>query len=378
MPAVSPIGDHRGKQRLVHLWARRETQRVRFALIPQRAAHRVGNQRRDHPVEQGGGSVRGGFGVGGVRSGGEVGLPRRVGVVDRSERRVRFERGEARPRFGERAAPRALDQPDGHAQIVVEPLAEEVSDGGEGRRDVRLADRPREGDRRFRFAGDAMRDAQEADLRVVGDARLVRAVARAGERPFHVRLPRTEPHLADQHIAQDDAVFALDGDFVGTSGVHRIETYHPFAVVIGTGTSPLIADADDHRLADGRRSPDGDVAPLLQYHVVAEQRHHADVRECGGMNQCEDENRQRCPEAVGTGCCHVGSFLLISLAIMNGLHRGSEGNCIGEGGAGTMAACRDRGGMVWLEGALYGIISANGEQSLSRLPAHIRGSALPS
>ena len=59
------------------------------------------------------------------------------------------------------------------------------------------------------------------------------------QRHLHVRLTRTEPHLAHKYIFQADAVFTGEGEGIGSSIGGCWYEQRPFTYLIGLGMVPL-------------------------------------------------------------------------------------------------------------------------------------------
>ena len=107
--------------------------------------------------------------------------------------------------------------------------AEEISDSREFASSLRGAFRPRVRSFRKRNGGGCPFLDKQAKPRVVGCGDLFFAVlergrvcpGKAGEGKFHVRLARSQPHVADQNILSldgRDSRVAADGERVGSSG----------------------------------------------------------------------------------------------------------------------------------------------------------------
>ena len=113
-------------------------------------------------------------------------------------------------------------------------------------------------------------DADQANLRILGRTDFQVGVLGRGHGHCHVRLPRTDPDFADQHISELDAVLAFDRQLVWAAGGQWLQLDHPFAVFVGHGSLDLLADCDRDFLAIAGPAPDSILLALLQYHMLGE------------------------------------------------------------------------------------------------------------
>ena len=95
-----------------------------------------------------------------------------------------------------------------------------------------------------------------------------------GQGKLHIRLPRSQPHIAHQNILTLDGRgggVAADGERVGASSRLWVEPCFPIAKGIGLRRDRLAMEADGHALAGERRTPNPDRAVALQHGMIGEQ-----------------------------------------------------------------------------------------------------------
>lgn len=110
-------------------------------------------------------------------------------------------------------------------------------------------------------------------LRIVGSGHRLPAVAGLDQRPFHVRLPAGQPHIADQHIAHLQlAPVALHTQHVRATGCVRRQLDLPLPCCIGLGDGALAVEADRDRGIGRRPAPDRHRLIALQHGAIGEQQ----------------------------------------------------------------------------------------------------------
>ena len=262
IPAAAPIGDQRAQLQSVQF--RILAVGIAFALIPDRAADGVRDQRVDHPVEQ----IRGtiliqarvdgrrrtarqlGTGLARCLGGGlpfgflgfEGRLCRRwIGLGDLllpcvADRCQLVDPGLSclrSPCLDRRPAPGRVDQANGHLQFTMQLTAKEIG----GRR--KPADR-------FGTAYDPASLAivcrlgrclaggrEHADHRQIGRGLLLLEILSPVDGHRHVRLTGTEPDFAHQHALDHDVVFPRHGQCMRSAGLQGSQFDLPSARVGG-------------------------------------------------------------------------------------------------------------------------------------------------
>ncbi len=115
------------------------------------------------------------------------------------------QRPAAHPRLDVAAAPRRVDQPDGHPRRSPQLTGEVVPDRREGADVLRVGDRPGPaGEIRGGGLSIGERDLELADPGIVRRRDLRRRAVGGGHRQLHVRLAGRDPHVADQDVVDDD------------------------------------------------------------------------------------------------------------------------------------------------------------------------------
>ena len=106
--------------------------------------------------------------------------------------------------------------------------------------------------------------------------------------PLHVRLAGGHPDLADEHIFKDDLLAVAAGDgHLGRLGVRlqRLQLERPLTVLTGFGADLLACELDRDLRAGLAPAPDREIHLPLQDHVIAEGRAQLDrehgLRHCG-------------------------------------------------------------------------------------------------
>ena len=194
------------------------------------------------------------------------------------EVRVAFNNAARRPDFGRSAAPVAVDEPHGHAQFLVQALAEKIPNRAEVKHLLRGANDPSGRQVILRCLGRGLRYVKEPDHGVRGPRGLLLGLAQSLiARPLHVALAAANPHLADQHILEHDLSASLDADRVRPAGLRCLDLGRPAPTIGGRSLPCIRRPADRHR--DGLRSsgpsPEGRVGVLLQHHVRTDHRGQA-------------------------------------------------------------------------------------------------------
>ena len=210
------------------------------------------------------------------------------------------ERTAAGPRLGQRTAPAGLDQADGHVEVPVQLLAEEIARRREVGHVLRRADLPaavahlRVGERRG--AGRVV-DMQQTDVPVaVGLLQLPLHVRHAvGHAHLHVRLSRADPHLADEDVLQLDGPAVRNRHRVGTARRGGLHGRRPAARGIGRGlvAAAVPRSSDPHGAARCGLAPEFHVAPLLQHHVVGKDGGQLHVRQQPEGQQPRQQQKNR-------------------------------------------------------------------------------------
>ena len=177
----------------------------------------------------------------------------------------------AHPGLDRRAAPRGIDQPDRHVELLVQLTAEEVACGREVAHGLRAAKSPVASAIVLRLRGRLAIDGEQADFRVVGRGNLGILVGHTTYAHRHVRLARAEPHLADQYVGKLDQVgLALHLQLQRSAGLERIELERPFSGTVRGYRLGLIAQGDRHLFGRVGPTPNRNWHFALQHHVVAE------------------------------------------------------------------------------------------------------------
>jgi len=176
---------------------------VGLPLVPDDPADAIGSERPHHGFEQL------------TRTGVRRPIPHRVPNI-----RVAPESRQAGPFLHAATVHSALDQADGNAQRLLEVPTEEVGRPGERPDGLRRARKPTVHDLLRGHRGRRVVHSEEPHVGMGGAGNLLAAVAAELHGQAHVRLPRTQPHLADHHIVHRDAVAPGDGEFEGATRLH--------------------------------------------------------------------------------------------------------------------------------------------------------------
>ena len=197
-----------------------------------------------------------------------------------------------------------MDQADGNIEILEQLAAEEVAGRRETADRLRAALDPAAVEVVLRRGTAAGGNADQADLGIIGRGDFFLGPADAADRHLHVRLARTDPNLADEHVFQRDRVLAGDGERMGTADRHGIEFDNPLARLgVGRGGLALIADFHRDLLALIGPTPDGHGNVALQDGVVGEhgRQPHVGHQRPGENQQRTESDRKRKQAAVTHG-----------------------------------------------------------------------------
>ena len=175
---------------------------------------------------------------------------------------------DAGPRLDACAAPGALDDADGHFELLMQSQAEVVTDGGKRGRALRCAAFPFRGHIVLRRERGRFRHLDEAEVRMRGVRDVGLRVGLHLHFPLHVRLAGGEPHFADQHVLHAH-IARLQHLWLRIRG-HGIELHHPFAARIGLRGLLLPRELDDDLLTGRGLAPNRHRFVPLEHHVVGE------------------------------------------------------------------------------------------------------------
>ena len=195
------------------------------------------------------------------------------------EVRVVFDDSARRPNFGRSAAPVAVDEAHGHAQLLAELLAEEISDRAKMDHLVGRTHHPAGRQVILRSLGGGLGNVEEPDHGVRGLRGLLLALAQSlVARPLHVALTAANPHLAHHHVLEHEFMGGLDPNGVRPPGLRGLDLGRPAPAVGSRGLPGVGGPTDRHR--DGLRgsgpTPQSGVGALLQHHVRADHRGQSD------------------------------------------------------------------------------------------------------
>ncbi len=294
---------------------------VRLALIPDGAAEGEGHERMDHGmVERGGRAGVGGeclrlAGHGGhgliflqrglhgllpLRDGGEVLFMR--GAIRLAAGQVRADIGDevlqlrhgikainARPRLDTCAAPSALNDADGHFELLVQFQAEVITDRRKASGCLWRAAIPFRGHIVLRRERGRFWHLDEAQIRMRGVRDVGLRVGLHLHFPLHVRLAGGEPHLADQNVLHAH-VARLEHLRLRVCG-HGFELHHPLAARIGFRGLLLSRELHDDFLTGRGFAPNRHRFVPLKHHVVGEDGGKLHRSMCGRSEQEEIEER---------------------------------------------------------------------------------------
>jgi len=211
-------------------------------------------------------------------------------VEIRRERRRLLQSRWTGPRFRDRAAPVAADQPDRPLQMGPQFLAKEIRHRGEITRIVRIAYHPFSrliavgfmirrlapplewrGNIAHRLDRSRAGDAKQTQLRILCFRGFVLAIVVVGQRGLHVRLPGSQPHVADQDVLEGQRILSLNCHRRGRGAIgKRRKIDPPGSIRTGRRGSLMVSNGDGYLLSWFGRAPHGDLAFLLEYHVIAE------------------------------------------------------------------------------------------------------------
>ena len=346
---VAPREDHRREKLAVEIHVAAIVRpRIALALIPQRAADRVRRDRCDHAVEKTarcgiecigsigrtrrtrtcrqrlalgfrlfrGFLVRGELLVvfdfrGGIR--GELLLP----VL--AEARVRLHPALGNPRLDRSAAPRGVDEADGHFQFLMQLADEEISDRAEVARSLRRRDFPLARAVVERRRAAFLRHGEDADVGELRACDFLLGVVHAFQSELHVRLPARHPHFADGDILHVERIFSGDGHLLAGARLETFELHAPLAVLIGRCGGSFAIERDGHFFTGIGRAPDVRFRVLEQHHVVADERGEFHI------GKCRDRATEECREGRGELCFHRRRVGRLAETRVRGKHGGYVG-----------------------------------------------------
>ena len=168
-----------------------------------------------------------------------------------------------------------MNQAHGNTQRRLQVSAEIVTDGGKAPDRLGRGRAPGMGSMvqfGLRNRGTPLGDRKEAQVRVGtgGDIRCRLKTGRQG--PLHIGLSRTNPNLADNHIAQNNSIVAADLKVAPLGGgLQRLETHRP-TTILGHSGDALTRELHGHRLTVGRTPPDRHRPALLQNCMIGKER----------------------------------------------------------------------------------------------------------
>ena len=191
------------------------------------------------------------------------------------------------PALDAAAAPRAVDDPHGNAQHIVEHLGKEIADGRAQRRRLGRKFVPASGDTLFGRIGGRFRNLHIADLPAPGVGPgddLVGAghgaVVESQNAHLHIALAGGKPDFADQNVVQLDLAVAGNRDALRLVTARRGLQHHlPAAVVTALRSHPGAPRGIDlHRRMRIGPAPKFHIRILLQHHIVADNLRKGDLR----------------------------------------------------------------------------------------------------
>ena len=206
--------------------------------------------------------------------------------------RVRRERLDAHPALRGRTAEVRVDDADRHAVPRREVAREEECrstqvENGRGRYGRPLPAGqvgPRPIEVEFARYGDVT-DQRQVGCRDVG----FEPVAHAFHRQLHVRLPGSDPDIAEQYVADFDSVAGLDADRVRAAGRLRRQCRAPFAAGRDGFRDGLAIEQHANALAVVGPAPERYFRIALQDDAVADEARQANVGR--GSSRCEYEQQ---------------------------------------------------------------------------------------
>ena len=151
--------------------------------------------------------------------------------------------------------------------------------------------------------GRLFRHLDMTDLRMITRGNLLRRIRTGRHGPLHVGLPRTEPHLTDQHVADHDSIGGGHQQHVRTAGFHFRQGGLPAAVGVSTRYDDFaITQLEAHGFTRIRPSPDGNGDSTLQHHVITKESgqfqvgpHATATDQSDQQNQQETKHQRRVP-----------------------------------------------------------------------------------
>ena len=253
---------------------------VALALQPNDAPNRNAGQRSDHAVVELAGVAVGLIGFG--------------DVVFRVEFRHRFG---VHPRFDARTAVTGDDESDRNIERFGQPAPEQIGYGTEQGHLVGCGTRPLA----FAFVlgrlGARTAHGEEPQTLVLhGGGDFCRGAIHGLRREpahghLHVRLARTEPHLADQYVIEADAVLFAHFDPLRLErGFRRDDRNAPRTVVRSYDCAVVLfpRTTDDDPMSGCSGTVQGNGGLLLEHHVTAKRR-----MECHFGMQCGTNEREK-------------------------------------------------------------------------------------
>ena len=170
------------------------------------------------------------------------------------------------------ATPGGIHQADGYVEFLRQIAGEEIAH----RR--KIAHRSRAAYLPFaRYIGQGLYGSrflhfEMTDLWVVGILNFFSRIGRVFYYPLHIRLPRTDPHLANQHVLHGSRIgFALHRQLKRATGFHRIEVCAPATIFAGFNFFGLTIKRNSQFLPRIGPPPNGNGLLALQHHMVAKQ-----------------------------------------------------------------------------------------------------------
>ena len=219
---------------------------------------------------------------------------------------VDTERGRTHPGLDIAAAPGAVDDADRHAggsaQFAGEGVAHRREIGHGLRRSCHPATTHQIMLRLFR---PGFRNLEVTDLRVARGSNHCVDIIGTGDRPFHVRLPRCQPHIPYQQVAHiAGAVSGTHGQLIRTAGALRRQRCRPAAVSTSRHVNGTAIEIHMHRRTGIRRAPDAQGLVTLQYGAIRKQARQLHFRL---RHACEQQQYQRKQTRSSQLQLHFGS-----------------------------------------------------------------------
>ena len=247
---------------------------VRLALIPQESSHRVVAQGMQHAVVHDTGRV--------VVP--PLPVPALLLLLLHVDVAVLRDDALGQPALHARTTPGTGDDAHGHLQRALQHRGKEPTRGAEPRSSLGRSHLPLARHLLHNLGLAVLRNGRHAHVAMFGSrgdglvAALYGTVPETVERHFHVRLPRSKPHLADEHAREHHLVgrllavgFLNDKRVLVVGSGRRAHREQPPAVAVGTGRELVARPADGcgNRRLRCSLAPQAGVGLLLQHHVVA-------------------------------------------------------------------------------------------------------------